>query len=321
MGEKVKYVALLVIFLQINLFAQEQNRYSQYMYNKYEFNPAFAGLEGTLNIYGQIRNQWSNFNLHPTSYLLNVDLPVYTLKGAIGVKVEKDVIGFLDDHRASLSYNYINSSSIGLFSAGLGLGYRMLNIDGSKLRTPDGIYGQVIDHKDPLLFDQSYSGDGMIWDMGIVYLNKYIETGVSISNFKFNTLKNELYTSFSNTDLQIFFQYNLILSKGLIIKPMALLITDLNTTRLDVSTVIDYYGRIFAGFSVQTNNKKEIPALSITTGTRLNQNFKVYYSYDIDFSRLKTLHDGTHEIVLNYNLNKIIGKNKGLPVIYSPRNL
>ena len=152
-------------------------------------------------------------------------------------------------------------------------------------------------------------------------MNKQFELGVSASNIFLNQIRNTLYNSYSNVDFQLFFQYKINLINGYILKPLTLIETDFKTTKMDVSAVLDYYGKIFAGFSVQMNNKFEIPSLGIVTGARINQNLKLYYSYDIDFSPLKNLHEGTHEIIVNYNLNKIIGKKGVLPIIYSPRNL
>ncbi len=310
-----------VLLITLTSSAQEQVRYSQYMYNKYEFNPAFAGLSGALSITGQVRNQWSNLDLNPSSYLLNADIPLYNLNGAIGIVFENDKTGYTKNSKLCLSYNYIKSYNWGLISSGVRVGYRQLSIDGSKIITPEGNYDNTIEHNDPILPNSPYSGNGLIWDAGFVFANRDMELGISVSNLFLNKLSNKLYITQSNKDFQLFLQYNYRSIKGFVIKPIVLLKSDMKQLDVDISTVIDYYGKIFAGISLQLNNKIKIDALIITMGTKITSNFKVYYSYDIDFTTLRTLHDGTHEIVLNYNLNKIFGKKGILPIIYSPRNL
>lgn len=312
---------ILIFFFSLNGYSQEQSRFTQYMFNKYSFNPAFAGLDGSLSLYVHYRNQWTDLEFSPNTIMFNTHIPVYALNGAIGLKVKRDEIGLFKDNSFSVSYNFVKDSNIGLFSLGMGLGYRKHDINGSLIITPEGQYGSNIDHKDPILSNETFSSSGVIWDFGIVYLFNKIETGVSFSNLILNNLNYNLFNSYSNPDLKVFFQYNYSYSKSLNIKPSALLVTDFKATRIDISSVFDYYGKIFAGFSLQIDNKIKIAALGITTGTKINQNIRINYSYDIGLSQLKTLHEGTHELVLNYNLNKFIGSLKKLPVIYSPRNL
>ncbi|MDQ3015628.1 MAG: type IX secretion system membrane protein PorP/SprF, partial [Bacteroidota bacterium] len=61
--------------------------------------------------------------------------------------------------------------------------------------------------------------------------------------------------------------------------------------------------------------------LILMAGVRLSSRFYLHYGYDIGLSSLQSVHQGTHEIMIRYNLGKMIGA--GLPprTIYNPRNL
>ena len=60
---------------------------------------------------------------------------------------------------------------------------------------------------------------------------------------------------------------------------------------------------------------------TLTLILTFNEHYTLSYAYDIGLSALRGSHEGTHEILLNYNLNKLIGA--GLPpkIIYNPRFL
>ena len=57
----------------------------------------------------------------------------------------------------------------------------------------------------------------------------------------------------------------------------------------------------------------------ILAGIKLNEKITLAYSYDLTLSTLREVSDGSHEILINYNLGKPVGKGKMPPVIYNPR--
>ena len=62
-------------------------------------------------------------------------------------------------------------------------------------------------------------------------------------------------------------------------------------------------------------------AIILGAGVRISGKFMLYYAYDLMLGGLAGQHQGTHEILLRYNLGEKIGA--GLPprIIYNPRNL
>jgi hypothetical protein len=80
-------------------------------------------------------------------------------------------------------------------------------------------------------------------------------------------------------------------------------------------------GNIFGGCSLRGFNDNSFDSLVILGGLRLSAHYSVSYSYDVGINALKTATQGSHELHINYNLNKLIGI--GLPpeIIYNPRNL
>ena len=61
--------------------------------------------------------------------------------------------------------------------------------------------------------------------------------------------------------------------------------------------------------------------LAVIGGFKLSENISFVYAYDLSLSKLKNFNNGSHEVMIRYNLNKPIGKGVPPPIIYNPRSL
>jgi hypothetical protein len=113
--------------------------------------------------------------------------------------------------------------------------------------------------------------------------------------------------------------YRFNLSDNFAIEPALLLKVDTSQMQTDFSTLFYIQDNIFTGVSLRGYNKNTLDAATISAGMRLNNNWTAAYSYDIGISPLNNAHQGSHELVLKYNLNKKIGYPKPLKIIYNPR--
>jgi hypothetical protein len=100
-----------------------------------------------------------------------------------------------------------------------------------------------------------------------------------------------------------------------------LLKSDLVETQIEFSTIARYNDNIFGGVSFRGYNSNSFDAVVILAGYKLNENLTLSYAYDITLSGLSEVSRGSHEIMLNYNLNKNIGKGRLPKIIYNPRFL
>ena len=74
-----------------------------------------------------------------------------------------------------------------------------------------------------------------------------------------------------------------------------------------------------AGFGLRGYSSNTLDAISVLGGLQVNPNLRVLYAFDFTLSSIKTVHQGTHELMLNYNLNKKIGGVEREPIIFNPR--
>ena len=89
------------------LMAQHPMQISQYMFNKYQINPAYAGMDYSLSITGLYRSQWNEFANSPLSQNINAHLPMYIINGAVGMNLSNYQIGSFNKTNETLLYNFL----------------------------------------------------------------------------------------------------------------------------------------------------------------------------------------------------------------------
>ena len=320
----------IIFFLAIcscQLIAQQAEQYTMYMLNKYAFNPAYAGMDNSLSATGVYRKQWVGLTGSPSTQNVSIHMPFYYLHGGIGLTFSNDVAGPERTTNVGLSYNYnynIGKSSVLSFSGGAGLMQK--SIDGAKLRAPDGNYdmdGNVVSHNDPELSIILETAVAPTSRLGVMFKSESFEAGISADNL----LGNEL--SFSETDFNFTLQrhyyfylaYYWQLSDDIEISPSGFVKMDENYLQTDISILANYNEFLLGGVSLRGYSDLNLDAIAFIAGFKMNENLTLAYSYDLSVSSFNSVSQGSHEILINYNLNKQFGQGKQQNVIYNPRFL
>ena len=308
--------------IQVTL-AQQTPQYSMSMLDKYHQNIAYAGMDASLVLTGALKSQWEGFPGAPRFQRVNVHMPLYIANGGIGFKFIHDAIGPEESLGFEASYNYVYESSIGLFSFGVGAGVAQKQLDGSLVRTPDGIYeGFTIVHNDPLLSNIRGTGLGPTASLGVYFANDYLEAGIAVDQLLGNTIElgNAEQTTFSlRRTFNAFIEYSYPLSEEIILYPAVFAKSDGVQTQLDIGMRADYQDIYFGGLMFRGYSGNTIDALALFIGAQVSANLKVAYGYDITLSSLASYSEGTHEFMVQYNLNKPVGLGKPERMIFNPR--
>ena len=315
-------------FIALSLWGQQPAQYSLYMLNKFNWNPAYAGLDNSLSMTGVYRDQWTGLDGlpgggSPQSANLSIHAPVYFLGGGMGLNVENDAFGPEKWTSATLAYNYqLNLNSGNVLSLGFSGGVIQREIDGAKLRTPEGNYlDNVFDHNDPILPIGLETAVVPTFNAGVYYQSEAFEAGLSVRHLT------EASAEFSTLRLSLVRNYFLMLGgnfevgRSFSVHPSILVQSDVTQTQVDFSTLIRYNENVFAGASLRGYNPNSLDAVAIIFGFKLSEKLTLGYAYDLTLSNLNTVSNGSHEIALNYNLNTIIGKGRPPKIIYNPRSL
>lgn len=299
------------------------------MLNEFNWNPAYAGLEESLSITAGLREQWSGLTettsqdaIGPSTQFVNAHLPVYLLKGGFGVQLENDALGPQRQLRFNGAYNYQTFLGPGVLSIGVGAGIYQFELDGSILRTPDGIYNQgLIDHQDGILPLSAVSSSISTFRVGAYYKADWFEVGVSAIHLNEPTLEIEQLDILLKRTFFLGASFHINISDGVQLHPSMLAKSDATQTQLDLSSYVQFNENLFLGGGIRGLNSNSLDAATLLGGFNLSKKIKVAYAYDITLSGLQNVSNGSHELVLNYNLGLPIGKGRPPKVIFNPRNL
>lgn len=324
----MRYIFLL--FLTVGLFwqttyGQQPAQYSLYFMNKLNWNPAYAGLDHSLSITGAYRKQWVDLAGSPTTQNINMHMPLYLLGGGIGINVENDEIGAERIATATLSYNYQMQVGSGILSMGLAGGLVQRTLNGDELRTATGNYDPndpgIIDHNDDILPLGTETGSVSTFHAGVYYQSEKVEGGFSVKNITEPT------AAVGNLNLDLARNYffllgfNFDVGRTLTFHPSLMARSDFVETQVDFSAIVKYNDNIFGGASFRGYSSNSIDAAAIILGFNLSQNITLAYAYDLTLSELSSVSNGSHEVMINYNLNKRIGAGRPPRIIYNPRAL
>ncbi|MCB0578497.1 MAG: PorP/SprF family type IX secretion system membrane protein, partial [Phaeodactylibacter sp.] len=156
---------------------------------------------------------------------------------------------------------------------------------------------------------------------GLYYYSERFEAGLAVRNLSEPTVDLDAIS----LQLKRAFFFNagghFDLGGSLSLHPALLIRSDLAQTQTDVAAIFRYNDNIFGGASFRGYNSDNIDAVAFIAGFRLNENITLAYAYDLTLSTLNQVSNGSHEVMINYNLNQRLGTGRPPKVIYNPRTL
>lgn len=315
------FFLLLYLITSDVIIGQQHALSTMHMLTPYKYNNAFAGFEKTLKATLIYRNQWSPIENSPSYLHVNTHLPVYILNGGMGMSFESENFGVEQNNRFSLSYNMIHRIAGGTLSGGASLGAAQKKINGGEILTPDGEYdSQTINHADPILPNTTISNWTGTWSINGLFAKDAYKVGIQFNNlFGFKHNFSDL-TYRITPEIVVIADYLIELSPETNLIPSILATTNNKNLQINVGALVEY-GNIFGGLNLRGYSSTSFESIGITTGVKFSNHYLIAYSFDLGLNALRKSSEGSHEIILSYNLNRQI--NTGLPpkVIYNPRNL
>jgi len=97
---------LIVLFVGYAAHAQYEPQYSQFIFNKLAFNPAYAGSKEALVLGAVYRHQWEGVVGAPRTMAAYTHAPFSGGRAGVGLAITSDKIGFTDNSYVDLSYAY-----------------------------------------------------------------------------------------------------------------------------------------------------------------------------------------------------------------------
>lgn len=289
------YLSLIFgLVLSVNCFSQQEPR-SSFFWNQYmHTNPAMTGAVYKHHANAQWRNQWTKINGAPTTLWLNYAMKLDSINSGIGVSYEYDVIGLNKSNTALLSYAYHLPIKNMFLSIGASAGIKTMRIDGSKF-----VFSQV---PEPMFEDRRLNPVFQC-DLGIALRSEKWNMGLSVTQLNGAKFKDPFFPYNSKPHFWVFADYTFRLGEKWRLTPRIQSFSDLNAISSSLTLLATFKENFWFGAlgAVQINGGSY--AVGPTIGYDIVGKFRIGYAYEIWFSNYIGLgNDGTHEIILSYQL-------------------
>jgi type IX secretion system PorP/SprF family membrane protein len=285
-------VLLYITIFTTAVFGQQLPQQTQFMFNQFAFNPAYAGVTDSWESVANNRYQWMGINDAPRTFTMTAQGPFKNEKMGIGGMVYTDIVGPTRrlGFQASYSYHLQLSETIQL-ALGLSFGFNQWLLDADKITT--------VDSDDPFFSNgliKTISPDAK-FGFYLYHENWYV--GGALPQLIHNKLKFDEIGIVGNSYLEDHFYFNagyiFRLGTDWQIEPTTLIkISYPAPTKADFVLKVMYKELIWLAGGYRTND-----AYTAMIGYNHKQNLKLGYSYDITNSSLKAYSAGTHELLLS----------------------
>lgn len=274
--------------------------FSHYFDMQTSFNPAAAGKEAKMNVYGAYAMTMSGFENAPQTFTIAGDYPFSFLKSihGVGAQLLSDKVGLFSHQKIALQYALRKKLAGGWISAGIQPGMLTEKFRGSEV--------DLADQDDPVFPKTDVDGNAFDLGAGLLYQRKNWYAGVSAQHITAPTVvlgeKNEL-----KIDPMLYatggmnFQLRNPLLK---IAASALVQSDLTAYRADITGRLIYtYDQrmLYAGLNYSPTN-----SVSILIGGKF-KGIVIGYSFEMYTSGI-AFRNGSHEAFVGYQMDVDLSK-------------
>lgn len=284
-------VMLTLLFSVIDVQAQQDSQFTQYMYNTVNVNPAYAGSRGVLSVFGMYRAQWVGLDGAPTTSAASINSPINNSRVGLGISILKDEIGPSDRKTISADLSYsIPTSDTYKLSFGIKGSASLLNVDYTKLNRYD-----LNDPRFQNNIDNQFSPN---IGAGIYYHSDKLYAGISVPFMLETKHFDDNASSVAKDALHYYFigGYVFDLSETTKFKP-AFLFKSVKGAPLQADLTANF---MFNDKFVVGGAWRWSAAFSGLVGFQVNSNWFIGYTYDADTTKLANYNSGSHEVFLRY---------------------
>nr|WP_294859403.1 PorP/SprF family type IX secretion system membrane protein [uncultured Fluviicola sp.] len=282
------------LIFSTDLNAQQEPRSAFFWNNYMHTNPAMTGTVYRHHANAQWRNQWTKINGAPTTLWVNYATKIDRINSGIGVSYEYDVIGLHKSHTALLSYAYHIPIKNMFLSIGASGGIKTLKIDGSKFVFPQ--------NPEPM-FQNRQLKPIFQCDFGVALHAEKWNVGLSVTQLNGGHFKDSIFPYDCVPNFWVFADYTFDLGEKWQLTPRLQSYTDGKEICSSVALSATFKKNFWFGAT------STIPSLGgrFSAGPMIGYDiigkFRLGYSYEFIFNNSPAIQsDGTHEIILSYQL-------------------
>ncbi|MFS4467587.1 type IX secretion system membrane protein PorP/SprF [Maribacter sp. 2210JD10-5] len=288
-----KRLLLLLFFVGISAYGQQDAQYTQYMYNTVSVNPGYAGSRGQMSIAALHRSQWLGLEGAPVTQTLNVHSPIGYRGMGLGISIVNDKIGPTSETNFDIDFSYtIPLSFESKLSFGLKGSVNLLDIRFSELNqfAPDQTLQQDIDNRlSPNI------GAGVYYHTDRFYAGLSVPRFLETSHFEESTL------STAKEQMNFYFITGYVFELNPLLKFKPTLLSKLTQgapLQVDVSANFMFNDKLILGAAYRWD-----AAVSAMTGFNISNKFLIGIAYDREVTELGSaaFNNGSFEVILRYD--------------------
>ena len=293
--KKLYFLTVFALITFVDVSAQQDPNYTQYMYNLSVINPAYAGSKESLSGGLLYRKQWVEIEDAPTTGTFFLHSPVGKNVG-LGLSAITDKIGPVEENNIYGDFSYtLNLGGETRLALGLKAGVTLHKINFTK------IYPTLPDPNDGVFrYADPNSSKFNLGTGAFFYTNKFY-LSLSVPNMLKSKYLDYNGTEYGSEVSHYFLTggYVFDLTPNVKFKPFAMVKSAFNSpTSFDVSTNFLFNDKFEVGATYRLED-----SFGAMVNYAITPNLRIGYAYDRIVSDLKVATQSSHEVILLFDLN------------------
>ncbi|NJN26331.1 MAG: type IX secretion system membrane protein PorP/SprF [Cyclobacteriaceae bacterium] len=291
----IQFVALWIAAMAGagDVWAQYDGMYSQYMFNGFIVNPAYAGSQDVLNVTAMYKNQWAGVKEAPLSFVMSAHAPVGLSKVGVGILFANDQVGIHRTNSFSLAGSYALS-----IAENATLNFGLQGGIAARRSAYASLSQDLQDPNDQLFYQSDYSTTEPQIGAGLYLYTPRFYVGFSVPNISISRQDNIYEGNLVSKKRHYFVTagYMFDLSSQVKLQP-GLLIKAISGygTYLDVNSTIIIMDALWLGASYRS-----VSSLNALIQMQVTNHLRLGYAYDAPLAKNKSVSTASHEILLSY---------------------
>ena len=284
----------LLMLASFSSNAQQETQHSMYFFNPVLLNPAYAGSQEAIQVTATVRDQWTNLKGAPKTQVLSLHSPLKKENIGVGFTVLNDQLGITKNTGvyADLAYSIKVNKKNNRLAFGVKVGMDFFRQDFSSLRVNDNT---------DALYTEGFNYKKNLFNIGagLYYYGKRHYIGISTPRL----VKNKINLASDQQALQENHYYAfggivIKLNPAINMRP-SFIVKYVNNAPLSIEGNLSFlfYDKIWIGAMYRHK-----AAIGLNIMYNINQNLRIGYAYDYQLTSLQKFSQGSHEIMLSYDL-------------------
>ena len=289
---------LAIVVAAFTSNAQQDPMFTQYMFNTQTINPAYAGTWESVGFMALGRHQWTGWDGAPTTYTFSVQAPLKNERVALGLNVLNDKTGLEKRFYVFADYSYlVPLSEKTNLRLGLKGGFTNYSNNLSEYT--------ILDPGDPNFAGEIKNAFKPNFGVGAFLYSKRAYVGLSVPKLVSTTFENDMESFSVEGELRHYFLIaGAVFDMGENVKFKPTMFTKASfTSETGTPLQFDLTGnflikeKFWLGAMYRTGSSYGFIAQWI-----FDQKLRVGYAIDFATSNVKHYNNGTHEVMISYEL-------------------